>query len=100
MSTLIVQFAGITILCRLYKYFDIFIELKDILKKIANYAVTSTSNAIFIIGGYYGFDLDDVAKFQDAQWTRFGTLNTARRYHGSINLGEQMMIIGGLTNNK
>ena len=60
--------------------------------------MTSTADAAFIIGGYYGFDLDDVAKFQENQWTRVGALNTARRYHGSINLGDHTMIIGGLSN--
>ena len=65
------------------------------------YAVVSTENAAFIIGGtngvssspgYYG---NIIAKFQDNQWTRYGSLQKGRYSPGAIISGDQIMIIGG-----
>ena len=54
-------------------------------------------NAAFIIGGYdqntYGINI--IAKFQDNEWTRYGSLKATRRSHGSITSGDLTMIIGG-----
>ena len=59
--------------------------------------MASTENAAFIIGGYdqntYGINI--IAKFQDNEWTRYGSLKATRRLHGSIQSGDQTMIIGG-----
>ena len=64
---------------------------------IIQYAVASTENAAFIIGGneinYNPSNI--IAKFQDNQWSRYGTLKATRRLHGSIVSGDQTMIIGG-----
>ena len=58
--------------------------------------MASTKNAAFVIGGMSeGANVDIIAKFQDNKWTRFGSLNTARRIHGSIVSGDQLMVIGG-----
>ena len=59
--------------------------------------MASTDNAAFIIGG---FDKDTsgisiIAKFQDNQWTRYGSLNTSRRGPESITSEDETMIIGG-----
>ena len=40
-------------------------------------------------------DSDIIAKFQDNRWTRYGSLKTSRRFHGSIQSDDQTMIIGG-----
>ena len=64
-------------------------------QRIFGYAVTSTYNAAFIIGGAYGNGLDIIAKFQDNQWTRYGSLKAGRHAHGTIHSGDQTMIIGG-----
>ena len=62
---------------------------------IFGYAVASTDNAAFIIGGYDTRYLDIIAKFQDNQWTRYGSLKAVRNTHGMITSGDQTMIIGG-----
>ena len=65
--------------------------------RISQYAVASTNNAAFIIGGYdeSSTGINIIAKFQDNQWTRYGSLKTSRRLHGSIQSGDLTMIIGG-----
>ena len=59
--------------------------------------MASTENAAFIIGGYESGSTayDTIAKFQDNQWTQYGTLKVGRRLHGSIQSGDLTMIIGG-----
>ena len=64
-------------------------------ERISHYAVASTDNAAFIIGGYGTDRLDIIAKFQDNHWTRYGSLKAVRNYHGTITSGDQTMIIGG-----
>ena len=66
--------------------------------KLCQYSVASTENSAFIIGGHIWGEsggLDIVAKFQDNQWTRYGSLNASRRLHASITSDDQTMIIGG-----
>ena len=67
-------------------------------QRITRYAVASTDNAAFIIGGYDPSIIDIIAKFQDNQWTRYGSLKAVRRSHGTITSGDQTMIIGGYSN--
>ena len=67
-------------------------------RKITRYAVASTDNAAFIIGGYDPSIIDIIAKFQDNQWTRYGSLKAARHAPGTITSGDQTMIIGGYSN--
>ena len=64
-------------------------------RQIYGYAVASTDNAAFIIGGYDRGYHDIIAKFQDNQWTRYGSLKAVRCNHGAITSGDQTMIIGG-----
>ena len=70
---------------------------EQLFSQITEYSVASTENAAFIIGGYNwdGTVLDIIAKFQDNQWTRYGSLKATRRLHGSIQSGDLTMIIGG-----
>ena len=64
-------------------------------QRITCYAVASTDNAAFIIGGYDPSRIDIIAKFQDNQWTRYGSLKAVRYAPGTITKGDQTMIIGG-----
>ena len=61
--------------------------------------MASTDNAAFIIGGAdeISFYTDIIAKFQDDQWTRYGSLKAPRYCHGSITSNDQTMIIGGFS---
>ena len=60
--------------------------------------MASTNNAAFIIGGRTdGGDsnhIDIIAKFQDNQWTRYGSLKAKRFLHGSITSADETMIVG------
>ena len=71
---------------------------KIIFSLICQYAVASTETAAFIIGGYIwsgSEGLDIIARFQDNEWTKYGSLMAARRLHGLIQSGDQTLIIGG-----
>jgi len=59
--------------------------------------VASTEHAAFIIGGRdrNSNAIDIIAKFQDNEWTQYGSLKAARYVHGSITSTEQTMIMGG-----
>ena len=71
----------------------------QLLSQIWEYSVASTENAAFIIGGrdQNSEEIDIIAKFQDNEWTRYGSLNTARYVHGSITSADQTMIVGGFS---
>ena len=60
------------------------------------YSATQTSDAVYIIGGYYTWDI--VAEFKDDQWRRLANLNQPREANGSITVGGETMIIGGYFN--
>ena len=62
---------------------------------IYGYSVASTSEAAYIIGGYYTRDI--IAEFKDGKWRQSGTLAKKRAWHGSINLGKDVMVIGGFS---
>ena len=63
---------------------------------ISYYSTTQTSDAVYIIGGW--FTKGYVAEFKNDQWRRLGNLNQGRYGHGSITIGGQAMIIGGYFN--
>ena len=56
--------------------------------------MSHTSDAVYIIGGYYTDKI--VAEFKDSQWSCLQTLNQGRYSHGSITVGDQTMVIGGM----
>ena len=64
-----------------------------IFSRINGYSTASTSEAAYIIGGYYTKDI--IAQFKDDSWRQMGTLAKGRGWHGSIELGNDIMIIGG-----
>ena len=70
------------------------------LRKIYGYSVASTNEAAFVIGGSGSDNLSNViAKFENNGWSKFGNLQKSRALHGSITIGTETMIIGGMTNN-
>ena len=60
---------------------------------IRYYSTASTSDAAYIIGGYYTKSV--VAEFKDNQWRQLDNLNKGRYHHGSLSVGDQTIIIGG-----
>ena len=62
---------------------------------IYGYSTASTDVAAFIIGGVDVYDT--IAEFRNNQWRILGFLTKGRRYHGSITVGQETMIIGGYT---
>jgi len=69
---------------------------KTIFRGISAYSTTQTSDAVYIIGGFYTKDI--VAEFKNDQWRQLADLNQGRFSHGSITIGGQTMIIGGYLN--
>ena len=57
------------------------------------YSTTSTSNAAYFIGGSNTKEV--IAEFKNDAWRQLGTLTKGRSDHGSISLGNEMMVIGG-----
>ena len=60
---------------------------------IAAYSTASTSQAAYIIGGLHTPDI--IAEFKHDSWRQVGTLARGRSWHGSIGLGDDIMVIGG-----
>ena len=66
-----------------------------IFSEIIYYSTASTSEAAYIIGGYFTKDI--IAEFRDNSWRQIGTLAKGRFGHGSIKLNGETMVIGGIT---
>ena len=62
-------------------------------EKNAYYSTASTSEAAYIIGGYWTRNI--IAEFRDNSWRQTGTLVKGRDSHGSITLIGETMVIGG-----
>ena len=69
--------------------------------RLQEYATASTSDAVYIIGGYTGCwsksRLSTIAEFKDGRWRRAGNLANSRIKHGAITLGSLTMVVGGYT---
>ena len=74
------------------------------LSQIYRYTTVSTSNAVFIIGGQKALDnqntdflqtSDTIYQFKDDVWSVARNLNKKRSWHGSIAVGDEVMILGG-----
>ena len=63
---------------------------------IAYYTSVSTNENVFIIGGW-GPDKDQstIAKYSTSGWSHIGSLLHTRDEHGSILIGDLVMILGG-----
>ena len=57
------------------------------------YSTVSTSEAAYIIGGFYTNDI--IAEFKNDRWRQFGTLTKGRSHHASISMSDEFMVIGG-----
>ena len=62
---------------------------------ILYYSTASTSEAAYIIGGSDSKDV--IAEFKNDAWKQLETLAKARYGHNSISLGDETMIIGGIS---
>ena len=60
---------------------------------ISFYSTASTSEAAYIIGGVNTENI--IAEFKNDSWRRMGTLAKGRRGHGTIHIGDEIMVIGG-----
>ena len=69
-----------------------------ILSQIYAYSTASTSEAAYIIGGFYTRDI--IAQFKNDAWSQFGTLAKGRAWHGSISLGNDFIVIGGYSSDE
>ena len=69
--------------------------LNIILRSINRYSTTSTSEAAYIIGGYYTKEI--ISEFKNDAWSELGALKKGRHAHASISLGDETMVIGGFS---
>ena len=67
------------------------------LRAISHYSTASTSDAAYIIGGFYTSSI--VAEFKDNQWRQLDNLNSPRKFHASLSVGDQTIIVGGYVEN-
>ena len=69
-----------------------------LLRRYSHYAVSSTNQAAFFIGGYDGSSqLSVIAKYENDNWSLHGNLKRRRANHGSITNGITTLVIGGWT---
>ena len=66
-----------------------------IFSRIYSYSTASTSEAAYIIGGANTRNI--IAEFKNGSWGQLGTLAKGRAAHGTIQLGDEVMVIGGYT---
>ena len=70
-------------------------------RSIYAYSIASISEAAYIICG--GYSIAAILKesslklYKDDDWRNFGTLIKGRYWHGSIALGDEIMVIGGFS---
>ena len=62
---------------------------------IFGYSTAATRDAAFIIDGYGNDGV--ISEFRNNQWGFLDFLTNLRFYHGSITVGQETMIIGGLS---
>ena len=65
------------------------------MSRITHYSTVDTSDAVYFIGGHK--TMNTVAEYNDDQWRRHPDLKQGRRGHGSIGIGNRVVIIGGLS---
>ena len=70
------------------------LSIKKYFRGVYHYSTTYTSDAVFIIGGAHTGNI--VAEFKDDRWRRLRDLRQPRSRHGSIMMGTQTIIFGGV----
>ena len=66
---------------------------KTLFRYIAFYSTAETADSAYVIGGQN--TLDVVAQYNNDQWTRLPDLRKGRYGHGSIMVGDRLLVIGG-----
>ena len=67
---------------------------KESFSQISEYSTAQSPDAAYIIGGRYTKNL--VAEFKNDQWRQLDDLKQGRYCHGSITVGTQTMVVGGV----
>ena len=78
---------------------------------MANFAAVSTSETVYIVGGYAIYApggaatftrcegcpkyITDIAKYENGAWSMAGNLQSTRRLHSAILLGDEIYVNGG-----
>ena len=66
-----------------------------IFRYISAYSAVSTSDSVYIIGGWATPDI--IAEFKQDSWRQVGTLAKGRAGHGALMVGDELMVLGGWT---
>ena len=66
-----------------------------IFRYISAYSAVSTSDSVYIIGGWATPDI--IAEFKQDSWRQVGTLAKGRSRHETLLVGDEIMVIGGAT---
>ena len=69
-------------------------SIKINFSQISEYSTANSPDASYIIGGRYTKKL--VAKFKNDEWRQLDDLIQGRYCHGSITIGTQTMVVGGV----
>ena len=81
-----------------WRNWTFFCPNQNVRLRIVRYATASTPDAAFIIGGWDGSTKSDlIARFQNNEWSQYGSLHRRRAGPGSVTFGSQTLIIGGWT---
>ena len=75
--------------------------MKMTFRGIYYYSTAATDEAAYIIGGIQdkgssGYSRT-IAEFKNGLWRQLGDLAQGRHGHGSISVGQQTIIVGGIT---
>ena len=63
---------------------------------IGNYAIVSTSQSVFILGGTVDWSqASKISCFQKKMWFSAGNLKFSRNSHKAIKYGDLIMVVGG-----
>ena len=73
----------------------------DLIFRISHYAVASTDESVYIIGGYTAassYYTSTIAEYKDGDWRNVGSFAQGRGFHGAITSGSITMVVGGYPN--
>ena len=70
----------------------------NFLFRISHYAMTSTAESVYVLGGYTGITNEyssTIAEFKNDRWIYAGDLAQGKQQHNAITSGPYTMIVGG-----
>ena len=73
-------------------------NFKKLIFRISQYATASTSDSVYIIGGFTNgspYQTSTIAEYNNESWKSVGNLAQARSGHGGITDGPITMVVGG-----